>query len=105
MAKTLEKSTKKSGVKSNGAKSKVAAVKKAQVVETVEAVIISGPRKGDIVTLQEDELKLSSAEEALLDSALKAFQSAAQRACSVSSSMDALLADLREANRRLREPV
>ncbi len=44
-------------------------------VETVEAVIISGPRKGEIVTLGDtDAAQLTSAEEAALDDAIDAAQ-------------------------------
>lgn len=91
--------------------------------EVCEVVVISGPRKGEIATIAvevlpangknghhvNDEMELTPEEEAALEVALQAAQQAAERATeraqNVATSMDLLLQELREVNRKLNEPI
>ena len=68
--------------------------------EVEEAVIISGPRKGSIVSLNGDEAALTAEEEAMLDIAINAMQSAAQTATHLSDTMHELNLEIVEFNRR-----
>jgi hypothetical protein len=66
------------------------------VEERTRAVIISGPRTGEIIHLPLEEPNLTPEEEALLDSAVRSFRRAAVSACHVTAEMQSLLEDLRK---------
>jgi hypothetical protein len=69
--------------------------------EIAEAVIISGPRKGEIIVLDGDgELQVSPQVEAALDFCVKAAARAARSSKALRAESDLLLRDLREVNKR-----
>lgn len=61
----------------------------------VEAVIISGPRKGEFITLPQAEAELTPEEEAALQTLLEGAQSLAKSVCAANVEAEALLAALR----------
>ncbi len=79
----------------------------ATTTEHVEAIIISGPRKGEFFLVPDDEHEpqLTYEEEKALDFLVEAYKNMAQSAVAASTSMDSLLQEVREMNRRLRESV
>jgi len=116
MARTLEKPAKKSGettrktsvkatsAKSNGTKANGAMTtkKKSQAVETVEAVIISGPRKGEIISFDGNgDIELSGEEEAMLKVAADALASVARNATEAVAAAKRLNAELDAVQGRL----
>ncbi|MBI3910470.1 MAG: hypothetical protein HY320_05985 [Armatimonadetes bacterium] len=60
-----------------------------------EAVIISGPRKGEIITLPSDVWSLTPEEEAALDSLAEGVRRMAEAARAARSEAEALLEELR----------
>jgi hypothetical protein len=65
--------------------------------EPAEAVIISGPRKGEFIRLGELDPDLAPAEEALLDQLVEAAQRMAESARAAAVEADLLLQDRRAA--------
>lgn len=63
--------------------------------EPVEAVIISGPRKGEIIRLGDGEPVLTAAEEAAIERLAEAMACLAQSARAAREEADGLLQDLR----------
>jgi hypothetical protein len=63
----------------------------------MEAVIISGPRKGEFIRIDEDEVELTPAEEALLDTVTESARRLAESARAAAAEADLLLQELREA--------
>lgn len=82
---------------------------KSKVEERVEAVIISGPRKGELITLGngngEQETRLTPAEEAALDFLVEVSNRVAQSATEANASARALRERLQEVLGRLHESV
>lgn len=68
--------------------------------ERAEAVIISGPRKGEFITVPNGESELTPEAEALLDSLIADAQRMAESAQAAAAEADALLRDLRQAWRQ-----
>lgn len=69
--------------------------------EMTEAVIISGPRKGEIIVLNGNgEPQLSPQEEAALDFCVLAAARAAHSSTALRQELDLFLQDLREVNKR-----
>ena len=70
----------------------------------VEAVIISGPRKGEFITVPDTDWELTREltpeEVAMLDTLVRAAQGLAESARAAREEMDALLAELRQARAR-----
>ena len=64
--------------------------------ERTEAVIISGPRRGQIVELPSQEPQLTAEEEALLDAAVASALRIAAMVKDMSAQAQALAKDLRE---------
>jgi len=73
-------------------------------LERVEAVIISGPRRGQIITLAEDlqDLKreLTPEEEAAFENLQAALRQMAESTCAANEQARALLEDLRQIRER-----
>ncbi len=67
--------------------------------ERTEAVIINGPRRGEIVQLPADSLQLSPEEEALIDQMIASADRIAQMARSIAVENEALSTELREFTR------
>jgi hypothetical protein len=65
--------------------------------ETVEAIIISGPRKGEFIQVSEAEPLLTTAETALLDQLTEDARRMAESAREAASEADLLLQELRKA--------
>jgi hypothetical protein len=65
--------------------------------ESVEAVIISGERKGELIRIPQGEHDLTPAESALLDSRVEDAWRLAESARAAAAEADALLQDLRRA--------
>ncbi len=65
------------------------------VEERTEAVIISGPRKGEIIALSNNEVQLTPEESALLDQIVDRSRRMAASATAAASELDAILEDLR----------
>jgi len=65
--------------------------------ERTEAVIISGPRKGEFIVVSNGESELTLEEEALVNSLLADAQRLAESARAAAAEADALLQDLRQA--------
>lgn len=63
--------------------------------EPVEAVIISGPRKGEIIRLSDGEPVLTAAEEAAIERLTEIAAHLAESARAAREEMDGLLQDLR----------
>jgi hypothetical protein len=63
---------------------------------SAEAVIISGERKGEFISVPEADLELTPAEAAMLDKLVEDAQRLAETAREARTEMDALLAELRE---------
>jgi hypothetical protein len=68
----------------------------AQVAEPVEAVIISGERKGEIITVRNGDVELSAEAQALLDSVVADAQRVAESARAAAAEAEALLQELRQ---------
>jgi hypothetical protein len=68
----------------------------AQVAESVEAVIISGERKGEIITVRNGDVELSAEAQALLDSVVADAQRVAESARAAAAEAEALLQELRQ---------
>lgn len=70
--------------------------------ERIEAVIISGPRKGEFISIVngEAEPQLSPAEEAMLDFVVEQAKRVAENMRDTRLEAEALLNDLREAGRK-----
>lgn len=64
-------------------------------IGAVEAVIISGPRKGEFITLPATEAELTPEEEAALQALLEGTRELAESARAASREAEALLAALR----------
>jgi hypothetical protein len=62
-----------------------------------EAVIISGARKGEFITVPEGEPELTPEEAAMLDQLVEGAKRLAESAREAAAEADALLAELREA--------
>ena len=74
---------------------------KSKIEERVEAVIISGPRKGELITLANGaEPQLTPAEEAALDFAIEAAGRAAESAVALRVQTQSLGADLKRINKK-----
>jgi hypothetical protein len=73
--------------------------------EPAEAIIISGPRKGEFIRVGNTDYEpaLSPEADALLDQAVLAARSMAETARSARMEMEALLQEMREARRRRHE--
>jgi hypothetical protein len=69
--------------------------------ETVEAVIISGERKGELIRIPGGERELTPAESAFLDSLIADAWRLAESARAATADADALLQDLRYFSARL----
>ncbi len=79
---------------------------KSKVEERVEAVIISGPRKGELITLANGaEPQLTPEEEAALDFAIEAAGRAAESARAAVEAAQKLNRKLDDVHRRLHEPI
>ncbi len=61
-----------------------------------EAVIISGARKGEFITVPEKDLELTPAEAAMLDRLVEDAKRLAESAREAAAEMDALVAELRQ---------
>jgi hypothetical protein len=72
----------------------------AQAVETIEAVIISGPRKGELITVPKSELELTPDEESLLNSMIADAQRAAESTQAATAEAETLLRELRQGRGR-----
>jgi hypothetical protein len=68
--------------------------------EIVEAVIISGERKGELIRIPEAERELTPAEAALLDSLIADAWRLAESARAAAAEADALLQELRAGRSR-----
>ena len=70
--------------------------------EPAEAIIISGPRKGEFIRVNgnENEPVLTPEADALLDQAVQAARSMAENARATRLEMEGLLQEMREARRR-----
>lgn len=66
----------------------------------VEAIIISGPRKGELICVPDGEPIPTPAEEALLESIVQSADRIAVAARDAAARMDALVQELREAQER-----
>jgi hypothetical protein len=64
-------------------------------VEPVEAVIISGPRKGEMIILSGEEPQITPEEQRLLDFAVEQAAQLAESARAAAAEADGLLQDLR----------
>ena len=73
--------------------------------EYAEAVIISGPRKGEFITIPERELILTEAEAAMLDTMVTDARRLVETAREAVTAMDALLSELRQARAPRDEPA
>ena len=74
--------------------------------ETIEAVIISGPRKGEFIRVNDDEEPALSAEaDALLDQAVQAARSMAQNAKAARLELEELVNEMRAARKKRDEPA
>jgi hypothetical protein len=60
-----------------------------------EAVIISGPRKGEFITVPEGDLELTPAEAAMLDQLVEGAKRLAENARAAAAEANAILAELR----------
>ncbi|MBV9849575.1 MAG: hypothetical protein JO250_07795 [Armatimonadetes bacterium] len=72
--------------------------------ETVEAVIISGPRKGEFISIDpeaSDMLEMTPEVEALLDEMVAGAQRMAENARAAATEMKALLQDLHQIREQL----
>ncbi|MBV9864662.1 MAG: hypothetical protein JO316_04885 [Abitibacteriaceae bacterium] len=70
--------------------------------ERVEAVIISGPRKGEFINVNSQaEPELSAEEEAMLNFVVQAAKRMSESAKALSNSVDLLLHEVCEVNKRL----
>ena len=65
--------------------------------DPVEAVIISGPRRGEIITLPESEYEFTPEEEALVDAMLESARRMEQTTREMLESSRALVRELRAA--------
>jgi hypothetical protein len=73
--------------------------------EYAEAVIISGPRKGEFITIPERELILTEAEATMLDTMVTDAGRLAETAREAAAEADALLSELRQARVPRDEPA
>ena len=63
--------------------------------DSIEAVIISGERKGELIRIPQEEFDLTPAESALLDSLIEDAWRLAESARAAAAEADALLQELR----------
>ena len=70
------------------------------IQEGEEAIIISGPRKGQIITLPSSHLELTPEEETMLNFAVDAAKQMAESATRLTERMQALLDDVHEMRAR-----
>jgi hypothetical protein len=70
--------------------------RKLAMEECMEAVIISGTRKGELIQLPDGELELTPAEAALLDTLVADAQRMAESARAAAAEAEALLQELRQ---------
>jgi hypothetical protein len=64
--------------------------------ESAQAVIISGPRKGEFITLPGGEQEITPAEETLVASLMETAASMAENARAAAAEAEALLRDVRQ---------
>jgi hypothetical protein len=69
----------------------------AQAMESIEAVIISGARKGQIIAVPEREPELTPHEESLLNAVVADAQQLVKSLRAVTDEAEALLKELRQA--------